>query len=110
MRFVCTEEVREHLRKGRRPCIVVEVARADHSDFDVSELFLRTCTEEHARYLTGKKRYRQYPLEEENGKETADQPLFVLLPPYGLEYDPVVRFFMKKAWIFRRLCMEGIRL
>ena len=116
MRFVCTEEVEKRLRSGKRPCIVIEVARSDHSDFDVTELFLRTCTTEHAQYLTGKKRYRMYPLEAESAVSAADgraegAPLLqVLLPPYYLEYDPVVRFYLKKTWLFRQLRVEGVRL
>ena len=99
VRFVCTDELRRYMdRKGRR-VISVEVAQSNASDFEVSELFLRLVTDDFARYLKDKKRYRGFPLE--GGGE-------VLMPPYRLETEETVTFGREKKWIFPVLTIKGI--
>ncbi len=86
-------------RKGKMN-ISVEVASSDHSDFEITELYLRLVTDDFAAYLIQKKRYR--------GVRT-DQGQ-VLFPPYRLFCNDRVVFSLKKIWIFRSLRQEGIRL
>ena len=101
MRFQCTDEFRGYMNKRKRSVISVEVARSDHSDFEVTELYVRLVTDAFAVYLVRKKGYDMYLLEGGG---------LVLLPPYHLEIDEVVTFSITKHWIFRCLSIDGIRL
>ena len=93
-------ELLSYMKKRGKRNISVEVASSDHSDFEVTELYLRLVTDDFADYLMQKKRYK--------GVRT-DQGL-VLFPPYRLFTDGKIRFFLKKVWIFHSIRQEGIRL
>ena len=98
--FTCDAELLSLMQKKSKPYIVVEVATSNASDFEVSEIFLRLCTEAHASYLTEKKRYKMIP----------GDGFHVLLPPYRLSYDPEIRFFLKHFLFIRTLSFTGIHL
>lgn len=99
MKVEYSDELREDmLRKGRRN-IAIEIAQSEHSDFEVTEIFLRYVKDSLVPYLE-KKHYRV--IETDMGA--------VLLPPYRLEYQPTLRFYLKKTWIFRTLAVEGVKL
>lgn len=96
--YIAAPALIERMKKKNMRNIVVEVASSNTSDFEVSEIFLRLCRDEHADYLVEKKRYR---------RENCDD-FCVILPPYRLEYQQNVRFYIKKWWIFTHLAYEGI--
>ena len=95
------------MREKKKENLVVEVASSNASDFEVTELYLRLAGDSHARYLKEKKRYRSFPLLEEEGENPAGE---VLLPPYRLQIEDTVRFDRKKYFLFHKIVMEGIRL
>ena len=101
MRFLCTKAMSDYMSGRKRHTICVEVAKSDHSDFEVTELYLRLITDDFAEYLKEKKHYREFPLEPEGR---------VLLPPYRLRIDDCVIFDRRKRWIFPYFHMEGIHL
>ena len=99
MKFSYTPDLLEYMhRKGKRH-ISVEVATADHSDFDVAELYYRIIDDRTVEFLK-KKRYRA--VETVHG--------LVMLPPYHLEYDENVTFRLKKVLLFHTVTTDGIRL
>jgi len=101
MKIVLDEELRELLRKKKKNIISVEIAKSDHSDFEVSEIFLRLVSRDFADYLIKKKRCRE--LAAESGES-------VLLPAYKLEYEETVRFGLKKRGLFQKITWFGIKL
>ncbi len=100
MEFIVTPELAAYMEKQGKRNIVVEVASSDHSDFEVTELFLRLVNDRQAKELKEKKRYVGRPT---NVGEA-------ILPPYRLHYDEVVTFGLKKYWIFHKMTYEGVRL
>ena len=108
--FYCTEELLEHMTKKRRRVLSVEVASSNHSDFEVTEIFLRMVKDDFAQYLQEKKRYRARPLYL-RGADPDNAPAGeVLLPPYKLEISEDVVFGLKKVLFFDKITMEGISL
>lgn len=79
--------------------ICVEVVTAN-ADIDCTELYVHFVKPGQADEFVRRKKYR--PVETERGR--------VLLPPYVLEYDEDVFFFLKKTWVFRSVGFSGIRL
>ena len=88
------------MRNKGRLNIVVDVAKADHSDFDVTELYVRLADEKTAALLRDRRGYRSFPT----------SIGLLLLPRYRLEIDENVSFDIKQFWIFRKIIMQGIRL
>ena len=100
MEFRYTPELISYMDNKGKKHIAVEVASSDHSDFEVTELYYRFISEDHAFYLRDKKRYVL--------KET--DVGFVLLPPYRLHYEDIVTFGLKKFLIFHSITQTGISL
>ena len=100
MIFTRSPELAEYMARKKKTHIVLDVAKSDHSDFDVSELFVRLADKEHASYLVEKKRFRE---------RTADG-FSVLLPNYILEYDEEVHFSFRHALFLRLLHVDGAHL
>ncbi|MBQ7563344.1 MAG: hypothetical protein IJT16_05070 [Lachnospiraceae bacterium] len=88
------------MKKKKKMNISVEVASSDHSDFEVTEIYLRLVSDNFAEYLVSKKRY----------VAKQSKAGLVLLPPYRLEYDNVITFSLGKFLLFHILKQEGIRL
>ena len=99
MKFLYTPELMEYMRKKGKRNLSVEVASADHSDFDVTELYFRIIDDRTAEFLK-KKRYRA----------VGTQMGYVMLPPYHLHYDEEVTFRLKKMLFFHSVTTDGIRL
>ena len=86
--------------KGRRH-IAIEVISADHSDFDVTELYVHFMTDKRAAYFKESKHFRS--IVTKVGE--------VLLPPYRLEYDDVLTFGLGRGLFgIKKLTYEGGRL
>ena len=100
MEFRITPNLLEYMKKKKKKNISVEVASSDHSDFEVTEIYLRLVSDRFATYLTDKNRY--VARQSEAG--------LILLPPYRLEYDNVITFSLKKILFFHILKQDGIRL
>lgn len=100
MKIEYSAEFSDYMKRKRKAYAVVAVAEAAHSDIEITEIFVRVCDEGHADYLKKKKRYR----------EVADGDRRVLLPPYRLDYEETLRFFIRKQFIFKTLAVEGVRL
>ena len=100
MEIIIGQELEEYLKGKKQHNIVVDVATANTSDIEVSEIYLRTVTDENAAYLKEKKKFRGYPAS--CGE--------VLFPNYHLQIGETVRFSLKKVFIFRKIEMDGVRL
>lgn len=105
MKITISEELKHHLMHKNKRNIVVEVATTDHSDFDVTEIFIRLCDYSHRDYLKEKKGYIEYPIE-----DVPQNHMAVLFKPYKLELEPEIRFDLTKKWIFNKIIYEGIKL
>lgn len=105
MRVVISDNLKKHLWHKNKRNIVVDVATTDHSDFDVTEIFIRLCDYSHRDYLKEKKGYREFPIEGINQNHMA-----VLIKPYKLEIEPEVWFDLTKKWIFNKITYKGIKL
>lgn len=100
MEIIIEPELQAYLKGKKQHNIVVDVATANTSDIEISEIFLRTVTDSNAAYLKEKKKFRGYPVS--CGE--------VLLPNYRLEISDTVVFRLKKVLFFHRIEQEGIRL
>ncbi len=100
MNIVYEPPLREYMAQKGRAVIAVEVMSSQHSDIEVTELYVHLISDRQAAYFKEKKRFRA--VTGELGE--------VLLPPYRLEYDETVTFGLRKLWIFRSVTQTGIRL
>ena len=99
MEVIYSPELLTYMDARRKHNISIEVAASNTSDIEVTELFLRLVNDDFAAYLE-KKNYRS--IRTEVG--------LVLLPPYRLHVDPVIRLNCRKRWLFHSLSVEGVRL
>ena len=104
--FKCTEAFAAHMHRRRKFNVSVEVAQSNHSDFEVTEIYLRLLGDRIADELINKKQYRVYPLETPDGEKAR-----VLFAPYVLTIDEVVTFdHVKSFGIIGRMKVDGVRL
>ena len=94
------EALRAYMAKKGMTTIAIEVVSAQHSDIEVTELYIHLMSDKQAAYFKEKKKYR--PIRGELGE--------VLLPPYVLEYDETLSFSLKKFWVFHSIKVHGARL
>ena len=94
------EALREYMAKKGMSTIAVEVVSSQNSDIEITELYVHLISDKQAAYFKEKKRF--WSVTGELGE--------VLLPPYHLEYDETVSFYLKKFWIFHSVRQTGIRL
>ena len=99
LNFQYTPELLKYMKEKNKRHIAVEVAKADHSDFDVTELYYRFVSDRMLEDLKNR-RYRIH--ETEVG--------FVALPPYVLHYSETVTFGLKKTLFIHSITCEGIKL
>lgn len=100
MEFVYDAELKKYMHEKNKKNIVVEVVSSDSSDFEVTELHVHFADEKQTEFFKSKRRFGSF--QTEIGE--------VLLPPYRLEYDPVITFQLKKFLFFRYVTQEGIKL
>jgi len=94
-----TTALREYMAEKGCSDIAVEVAASNHSDIEVTEIYVRLVSRKMLKQLR-KKNYRI--IETATGK--------VALPPYRLHYAPVVTFGLKRFLIFKTVTYDGISL
>ncbi len=99
MEFIYTPELIEYMRAKGRESIVVEVVSSDHSDFEVTELYVHVISEKKAAEFL-KKRFVSKPA-------PVGQ---VLLPPYRLHYADTVTFSLRSFLGVKSVRQEGIEL
>ena len=98
------------MKRKHRRVLSVEVASSNHSDFEVTEIFLRLVKDDFAEYLKEKKRYRSRELYLQDAAPDHAPVGEVLLPPYKLEIAEDVVFGLKKVLFFDKLTVDGIHL
>ena len=99
MEFRYQPELLEYMAEKGRNDLAVEVAATNHSDIDVTEIYVRLVSRKMLQELR-KKNYRI--IETSIGK--------VALPPYRLHYDSTVTFGLKRRFLFTTITYDGIRL
>ena len=99
MAFEYEPELLEYMEHKGLDTVCVEVVTAN-ADIDCTEIYVHLVRPGQAEEFLKRKKYRAVATE--HGR--------VLLPPYRLEYDDVIRFSLKKLWIFRSVQQTGIRL
>ena len=99
MEFVYTPELMEYMTARGRQYLVVEVVSSDHSDFEVTELYVHVISEKKAAEFL-KKRFVSRPA-------PVGQ---VLLPPYRLHYADTVTFSLRSFLGIKSVRQEGIEL
>lgn len=100
MEVIYSDALCAYLEEKKARNLSIEVASSDHSDFEVTELFVRLVKDEFADYLVEKKRYRSFPAPV--GR--------LLLPPYRLEISSEIRADVKKVFLFHRITFTGVSL
>lgn len=95
-----SEELLSEMRRKGKKNLSIEVAATNHSDLEVTELYVRYVKDDFADYLVEKKNYSRVTTEVGQ----------VLLPQYRLFLDDTITFYIKKTWIFRSLAVDGVRL
>ena len=100
MTFVIDEALKAHMEHTGKRNVVVEVVTAETSDIEITELHVYLTDDKQAKILKERKRYRG---QEIDGGE-------VLLPPFPLQYEEEVRFWLKKAWIFKMVGYAGVKV
>lgn len=100
MNIVYEPPLREYMAKKGMRTIAVEVMSSQHSDFEVTELYVHLISDRQAAYFKEKKRFRA----------VAGELGEVLLPPYRLEYDETITFGLRRLWIFHSVTQTGIKL
>lgn len=100
MTFTYDAPLLEYMKKKERTTIAVEVMSSQNSDFEITELYVHLISDKQAAYFKEKKGFRGIPTEVGE----------VLLPRYRMDYDEVIRFRLKKFWIFHSIEQTGIRL
>ncbi len=100
MEFIISPELEEYMKKKGKTAVSVEIASADHSDFEISEMYLRLVDDKTVDFLVEKKRGRVR--EASYGR--------VVLPPYRLHYEETITFRLKKIWLFHKIIADGISL
>ena len=99
MEFRYQPELLEYMAEKGRNDLAVEVAATNHSDIDVTEIYVRLVS----RKMLQELRKRNYRIVETSiGK--------VALPPYRLHYSPVVTFGLKRRLLFTEITYKGIHL
>lgn len=98
MIFLYSDELLAHMQKKNKRNIIVEVAKSDSSDFEITELHTHFVSDKQAELFVSRQGF--HPYETEHGK--------ILLPNYRLSYDPVVSFDIKKVLFFNILKADGI--
>lgn len=101
MEIVYEPALLEYMREKGKRHIAIEVMTVDHSDFDVTELYVHFITDKRVEHFKESKRFRS--IVTEVGE--------VLLPPYRLEYDDTLTFGLGRGLFgIRKLTYEGVRL
>ena len=100
MEFVYTPELLEYMEQKKQKNIVVEVVACDHSDIEITELYVHLLNERLTKFFKEEKHFRSV-------KTSVGE---VLLPKYCLEYEDIITFGLKKNWIFRSIDYKGIHL
>ncbi len=101
MEIVYEPALLEYMKEKGKRNIAIEVISADHSDFDVTELYVHFMTDSRVDYFKTSKRFRSI----------ATGIGEVLLPPYRLEYDETLTFGLVKGLFgIKKITYQGVRL
>ena len=100
MEVVLTPALLAYMQQKNRQAVVLEVATANTSDVEITELFCRLARARDIPYLVEKKQFRT----------VAAPGGTALLPNYRLHYDDVVTFDVRKTLWFHSLTVTGVRI
>lgn len=99
MEFIYEPKLIEYMNKKEKRNIVVEEITSNHSDFEITELYIHLIDDKQTEFFKTKKRY--YSKNTRIGE--------VLLPPYALKYDDTVTFGLKSFLGIKHVTCKGIR-
>lgn len=100
MNIIVTPALREHMQKTGKNVIIVEVAKCDNSDLEVTELHPHLIGKRAADGYIKRQSFRSVPIPEGS----------VLLPNYRLEYDEKIIFDVKRVLFITMVKCQGIKL
>ena len=100
MKFTYTPELLEYMEQKKQKNIVIEVISCDHSDIEITELYVHLINDRLTKFYKEEKHFKS--IETSAGE--------VLLPRYRLDYDEEIIFGLKRNWIFKSIDYQGIHL
>ena len=95
-----TPELLAFMDQKKNHTILVELVEINNTDVEVVDLHIYLPHPNQKEKFLKEKRYRTVTTEVGE----------VLLPPYPLQIEEEVTFRLKKWWIFRSICCDGIKM
>lgn len=99
MNFVYEPSLLAYMQKKKKNNIVVEEITSNHSDFEITELYVHLVDDKGAAHFKSKKSYAG--IKTEQGE--------VLLPPFRLKIDDTVTFGLKSFLGIKYVSYKGIQ-
>lgn len=98
MQIIYTDKLSNYMREKAKENIIVEIAKSDSSDFEVTEFHTHFISDKQADLFISRQGFHKFEAPVGN----------LLLPNYRLVYEPTVTFDLKKVLFFNIIKITGI--